>query len=145
MHHRHPLSELPLISPPPLPAAVYDDAVAAVADLRRRYEAATGFLREKFGEVMAGAPPEGRYRAFYPAVGLTTASFAKVDSRLSFGHVTEPGIYETTVTRPELFEGYLTEQIGLLIQNHGMPAMKNITPHVPSTPASLRYPAICLR
>ena len=121
MHHRHPLSELPLISPPPLPAAVYDDAVAAVADLRRRYEAATGFLREKFGEVMAGAPPEGRYRAFYPAVGLTTASFAKVDSRLSFGHVTEPGIYETTVTRPELFEGYLTEQIGLLIQNHGMP------------------------
>ena len=52
---------------------------------------------------------------------MTTSSFAKVDSRLSFGHVTEPGLYETTITRPELFEGYLTQQIGLLIQNHGMP------------------------
>ena len=41
--------------------------------------------------------------------------------RLSFGHVAEPGVYETTITRPDLFEGYLTEQIGLLIQNHGMP------------------------
>ena len=70
---------------------------------------------------MAGGEPEGRYRAFYPLVSLTTSSFAKVDSRLSFGHVTEPGTYETTITRPDLFEGYLTEQIGLLIQNHGMP------------------------
>ena len=47
MHHRHPLSELPLISPPPLPAAVYDDAVAAVADLRRRYEAAVVVARPR--------------------------------------------------------------------------------------------------
>ena len=70
---------------------------------------------------MAGGEPEGRYRAFYPLVSLTTTSFAKVDSRLSFGHVAEPGIYETTITRPDLFEGYLAEQIGLLIQNHGMP------------------------
>ncbi len=121
MHHRHPLSELPLISPPQEPDAVHTDPVAAVADLRRRYDAATDFLREKFAEVMAGRPPEGRCRAFYPSVSLTTASFAKVDSRLSFGHVTEPGVYETTITHPELFEGYLTTQLGLLIQNHGMP------------------------
>ena len=66
MHHRHALSELSLISPPPLPAAVYDDAVAAVADLQRRYEAAVGFLREKFGEVMAGAAPEGRLPRLLP-------------------------------------------------------------------------------
>jgi AMP nucleosidase len=121
MHHRHPLSELPLISLPQVPDAVHTDPVAAVADLRQRYETATGFLRDKFAEVMGGASAEGRYRAFYPLVSFTTASFAKVDSRLSFGHVTEPGVYETTVTRPELFEGYLTAQLGLLIQNHGMP------------------------
>ena len=35
--------------------------------------------------------------------------------------MTEPGVYETTITRPDLFEGYLTQQLGLLIQNHGMP------------------------
>jgi AMP nucleosidase len=121
MHHRHPLSELPLISPPSEPDGVHTDAVAAVADLARRYEAATSFLRDRFTEVMAGVHPEGRYRAFYPLVSFTTTSFAKVDSRLSFGHVTEPGVYETTITRPELFEGYLVDQLSLLIQNHGMP------------------------
>ncbi len=100
---------------------MFSDAAAAVAELKSRYETATGFLRIRFAEVMRGKAPEGRYRAFYPSVGLTTSSFAAVDSRLSFGHVTEPGVYETTITRPDLFEGYLTQQIGLLIQNHGMP------------------------
>ena len=32
-----------------------------------------------------------------------------------------PGVYATTVTRPELFRNYLTEQIRLLIRNHGVP------------------------
>ena len=54
MHHRHPLTELPLISPPQAPDAVYSDAEAAVADLKARYAAATGFLRERFAALMKG-------------------------------------------------------------------------------------------
>jgi AMP nucleosidase len=121
MHHRKPLGELPVISPEPEPDRMFTDAAEAVAELRARYAAATKFLRRTFARVMAGDAPEGRYRAYYPLVSVATASFAKVDSRLSFGHVTEPGTYATTITRPDLFEGYLTQQIGLLIQNHGMP------------------------
>ncbi len=116
-----PLAELPVIAPEPEPDALFTDAAAAVADIRARYDAATLFLRERFARVMEGGAPAGRYRAHYPMVSVTTGSFAKVDSRLSFGHVTEPGTYATTITRPGLFEGYLTQQIGLLIQNHGMP------------------------
>ena len=121
MHHRNPLSELPIVTPPPQADDIFTDATEAVAEIRRRYDAAVEFLRGHFARVMAGEAPKGRFRAFYPRVGVTTASFAKVDSRLSFGHVTEPGVYETTITRPDLFEGYLTQQLGLLIQNHGMP------------------------
>ena len=121
MHHRPPLAELPLISPPQAPDELFSDAAAAVAELQAALPDATGFLRGRFAAVMAGEAPKGRYRAFYPQVSLTTASFAKVDTRLCFGHVTEPGVYETTITRPDLFEGYLTQQIELLIQNHGMP------------------------
>ena len=110
-----------MITPEAEEDRLFNDAAAAVADLARRYDAATGFLRASFAAVMSGAAPEGRYRAFYPEVSITTGSFAKVDSRLSFGHVAEPGTYATTITRPDLFEGYLTQQIGLLIQNHGMP------------------------
>src|SRR6266446_9428318 len=32
--------------------------------------------------------------------------------------VSGPGVHQTTVTRPDLFRAYLTEKIGLLIQNH---------------------------
>jgi AMP nucleosidase len=121
MHQRKPLAELPVIAPEPEADAIFADAAEAVAELRRRYDRSTEFLRARFAQVMAGAAPEGRYRAYYPGVSVTTGSFAKVDSRLSFGHVTEPGTYSTTITRPELFAGYLTQQLGLLIQNHGMP------------------------
>ncbi|MBA3324169.1 MAG: AMP nucleosidase, partial [Rhodobacteraceae bacterium] len=110
-----------MIDPDSEPDRLFTDAAEAVAELQARYTAATGFLRGHFARVMQGAFPEGRYRAYYPMVSVATGSFAKVDSRLSFGHVTEPGTYSTTITRPELFAGYLTQQIGLLIQNHGMP------------------------
>jgi len=33
----------------------------------------------------------------------------------------EPGNYATTITRPDLFESYLTEQLRLIIRNHGVP------------------------
>ena len=52
---------------------------------------------------------------------ITTATHARLDSRLSYGFVAGPGVYETTVTRPDLFRAYLTEQIKLLIENHGVP------------------------
>jgi AMP nucleosidase len=60
-------------------------------------------------------------RATYPFVRITTSTHARLDSRLSYGFVAGPGVHETTVTRPDLFHAYLTEQIGLLIGNHGMP------------------------
>ncbi|MEO1027217.1 MAG: AMP nucleosidase, partial [Pseudomonadota bacterium] len=82
---------------------------------------ASRFLCEQFMDVMENGRPDKRVRAFYPEIRLSTNSFAAVDSRLSFGHVVEPGRYSTTITRPDLFEHYLTQQIGLLIKNHGMP------------------------
>jgi AMP nucleosidase len=121
MLQQRPLTELPVVTPPLQPDAMFSDPAKAVAELRKRYRAATRFLRERFADVMAGRAPQGRYRAYYPSASVIITTFAKVDSRLSFGHVTEPGVYETTITRPDLFQGYLTQQFGLLIQNHGMP------------------------
>ena len=60
-------------------------------------------------------------RATYPFVRVTTSTHTRVDSRLSYGFVARPGVHETTVTRPDLFRAYLTEQIRLLIENHGVP------------------------
>ncbi len=107
---------------PDHPAATdFTDAAAAVQRLEDLYSQATDFLCTEFSRAMEdGAPDDGRIRAYYPEIRITTTSFAQVDSRLSFGHVAAPGTYATTVTRPDLFRHYLTQQIDLLIQNHGV-------------------------
>ncbi|MEC7258754.1 MAG: AMP nucleosidase [Pseudomonadota bacterium] len=102
-------------------AESFDDAKAAVDRLIELYDEATDFLCTRFARVLKEGAPGHRLRAFYPEIRFTTTSFAQVDSRLSFGHVTTPGTYSTTVTRPDLFRAYLTQQIGLLIRNHGQP------------------------
>ena len=107
--------------------AAFDSAEAAVAHLKELYSGASRFLCQQFADVMQSGPPGRRIRAFYPEVRFATNSFAAVDSRLSFGHVVEPGRYSTTITRPDLFDNYLTQQIGLLIKNHGMPVQVGLS------------------
>ncbi len=98
----------------------FRDAGEAVAYLQTLYDSAASFLTERFQSTLLGEVPGARCRAFYPEIRITTTSYAQIDTRLSFGHTTEPGTYSTTVTRPDLFRDYLTQQIDLLIQNHGV-------------------------
>jgi len=99
----------------------FTDARAAVDRLCHLYDTAVRFLCETFVNALAGEIPAARARAFYPEIRLRTVTYAKIDSRLSFGHVSYPGTYATTITRPDLFRAYLEQQIGLLIENHGVP------------------------
>ncbi len=99
---------------------MFDNAEAAVDRLCALYDLSAQHLYERFQAVMRDGHPGQRVRAFYPEIRLTTATFAKVDSRLSFGHVSEPGTHATTVTRPDLFRHYLKQQIALLMANHGV-------------------------
>ncbi len=112
---------LPIDSPDLGPPRVFNDPAEAVEHLRALYENGTRFLRDRFSDVVVNGKPDCRYRAYYPEIRITTTTFAKADSRLSFGHVAMPGTYSTTITRPDLFRSYLTQQIGLLVENHGVP------------------------
>jgi AMP nucleosidase len=97
------------------------DATAAVDRLQELYQSATSFLCDHFRKAMTDGAPGSRVRAFYPEVLFSTSTYARVDTRLSFGHVSDPGTYSATITRPDLFRNYLIQQIGLLIENHGQP------------------------
>jgi AMP nucleosidase len=112
---------LPVVSPDGRAHQTFRDAKAAVDRLIDLYTEATGFLSEHFSQTLSSGQPAVRYRAFYPEIRLSSTSFAPIDNRLSFGHVTEPGHYSTTVTRPDLFAKYLRQQIDLLIENHDSP------------------------
>ncbi|WP_308917394.1 AMP nucleosidase [Jannaschia sp. LMIT008] len=112
----------PVRTPDPVTPAPHGDGASAVADLQRLYAIATDFLRERFQAAIAdGGTPDVRFRAFYPELRIAPTSFGRNDSRLSFGHVPEPGRYAATITRPDLFRDYLTQQIDLLIRSHDVP------------------------
>ena len=110
-----------ILSPPPIATEAFTDASRAVARLAEIYERNVGFLRDSLEAYVRGEPLETPVRATYPFVRITTGTHARVDSRLSYGFVSGPGVHETSVTRPDLFRDYFNEQIGLLIQNHGVP------------------------
>jgi len=120
-------AHLPVKSPNVPPAQEFRDAKAAVARLQDLYEIAVAFLTQTFSENVTGPRPETRFRAFYPEIRIRTSTYAQTDSRLSFGHVAGPGIYSTTVTWPDLFEGYLEQQIRLLIENHDEPVVIGVS------------------
>lgn len=112
------LHPVPILSPPLRTPVVCETAEEAVHQLCHLHREAADFLRHSLHA--AGAGDVARYRAWYPKVTIKTESFAQVDSRLSYGHLSEPGTYSTTITRPELFRGYLRQQLQLLIDNHGV-------------------------
>ena len=109
------------IETPEVPdAELFSDPVAAVDRLEKLYRTATRYLTEQFSQAAAGKVPTARHRAYYPEIRVTTTSFAAMDTRLSFGHVSKPGSYSTTITRPDLFRNYLIQQITQIVHNHGV-------------------------
>src|SRR5260370_42224301 len=109
-----------ILSPKPIAAEAFIDAHAAVARLAEIYERNVSFLRAAFEAYVRGEPLDARVRATYPFVRITTGTHARLDSRLSYGFVSGPGVSGTSVTRPHLFRGCFTVQIRVLIQNHGL-------------------------
>jgi AMP nucleosidase len=109
------------VTPELTPTASFTDAGKAVARLEEIYERNTAFLRAQFESFLQGRPPPSRVRATYPFLRVTTTTHTRLDSRLAYGFVAGTGVYETTITRPDLFRRYLAEQIELLLSNHTVP------------------------
>ena len=95
-----------------------DDPDRAVDYLCEIYQNNTALLRAAFESYRRGETPTSRVRACYPFVRICTDVMTNIDSRRSYGFVSGPGVFETTVTRPDLFDGYYREQLRLLCKNH---------------------------
>jgi AMP nucleosidase len=100
--------------------ARFDDPAAALAQVRAIYGGSIAHLRDALQRFVEGEDLAHRVRACYPFVRVRTATVARADTRLSYGFVSGPGTYETTLTRPDLFGAYYLEQFRLLLKNHGV-------------------------
>jgi AMP nucleosidase len=110
-----------IVSPDPFHRESFTDPVLAVEALRALYHRNTEFLRNAFSSLTKGGDQQVRYRAYYPEVSVGISSYSQADSRQAYGHMPSPGNFATTITRPDLFETYLTEQLQIIMRNHGVP------------------------
>src|SRR5271167_4796555 len=96
-------------------------AAAIVERLAADYDRAVASLRAALKAFLAsGAAPDPGLRAAgafaYPELRLTNRGTGP-PPRLAraFARFSQPGVYATTITRPDLFADYLTEQLTLLM------------------------------
>lgn len=108
-------------NPPKFKARKFKDPHAAIDAVNEIYNANIEYLRSQFDSFAKGVIPGARVQGFYPYIRLEADLAKRVDTRLSYGFVSKPGIYETTVTRPDIFSDYLFEQVRLLLLNHETP------------------------
>jgi AMP nucleosidase len=123
-------AHMSMIHIPPFTAPTrHTDAQSALAQVQAIYQQAVDHLRAGMQAFVRGDPgtDEQRVRAHYPLVRfhaplnipIENASSALYGGRLSYGFVAGPGRFETTLTRPDLYAGYLLKQFELLLHNHG--------------------------
>jgi AMP nucleosidase len=99
---------------------------AIVDELQRHYSRSVQALRAALRRyVETGERPDPAARAdgafAYPELRISyTGSGARPRLSRAYGRLTAPGDYATTVTQPELFRAYLTEQLGLLLDDFGV-------------------------
>jgi AMP nucleosidase len=102
----------------PFETELIADPAEAVARATTIYETNTAALRDAFARYRRGELFDAHVHAYYPFVRVRTDVNANIDSRHSYGFVSGPGIFETTLTRPDLFGDYYRQQLRLLAKNH---------------------------
>jgi AMP nucleosidase len=100
---------------------LHSQAVAVVDTLNAEYRTSVANLRSDLSAFLAsGAIPDPARRAggayAYPMLRLTYVA-KEPPRRLprAFARFSQSGVYASTITRPDLFRAYLTEQLSLLL------------------------------
>jgi AMP nucleosidase len=98
------------------------EAAAIVARLDADYRAAVAALKSALHAfIHAGELPDPGLRASgafnYPQLRITYRAAAAPPRRIarSYARFSQPGVYAVSITRPDLFADYLTEQLALLM------------------------------
>ncbi|MDO4630934.1 MAG: AMP nucleosidase [Corynebacterium sp.] len=85
---------------------------AAVEKLKERYAAVTDIAHTAIFE------PKQYMQVNYPKLTVDINSWHPVDRTEPFGYVEEAGTYSTCISKPELMESYLVEQLERLARNY---------------------------
>jgi AMP nucleosidase len=103
----------------------FTDVEAALDYIVQLYQESSDRIKTAFHGILDGVLNEMLVNeSTYPFIGIQVESKdLHVDARMSYGVVLEPGLYGTTVTRPDIFRNYYREQISLLLSHHQVPVI----------------------
>jgi AMP nucleosidase len=93
----------------------FRDVDAALDWLMEIYDNNTEYLRRSFEAFSKGNIFSTRVRACYPFVEVTNKKIPSFDKSKSFGFLSSPGVYSSTLTRPSLFREYYKEQFNNIL------------------------------
>jgi AMP nucleosidase len=114
---------------------IFHDPIEALAHIEKIYTNNILYLRQEFESFARDQKYDEKVRACYPFIRIETFNRQKQKSPLAYGYVSRPGVYETTVTRPDIFARYLLKQLSLLQANHQIP----FTIGVSNTPIPIHF------
>lgn len=106
---------------------LFHEPEQALEHIKKIYAHNIDYLRQEFEAFAHDRNPETRVRACYPFIRIETKQRQKPISPLAFGYVSRPGVYESTLTRPDIFSDYYLKQLSLLQANHKVPFMVGVS------------------
>lgn len=127
------MNPTPALTPPFIAPLSFTDADGALQQVQAIYQQSLAHLRSQFRLCLQQGGLAQPVRAFYPVVRIHSRSptcHPRGETRHAYGFVSEPGVYETTLTDPFLFADYYRTQFALLLANHGT-ALEVATSHQP--------------
>ena len=129
----------PALTPPFVAPQSFTDANAALQQVQLIYRQAQEHLRTQFRQfVQDGSLPQP-IRAFYPQVRIRTRQPTRLPrdgQGQAWGFVAHAGVFETTLTDPQLFASYYRTQFRHLLDNHQV-ALEISTSRTRPTPVSM--------
>ncbi|MDP2193966.1 MAG: hypothetical protein Q8K36_05525, partial [Alphaproteobacteria bacterium] len=97
----------------------FTSARSAVDHVHELYCQESKKLLDGFDAIASKQKLKDFQKAHYPAIGFEIQSeHLKIDGKQSYGFAQDPGLYYTTLTRPDIFDSYYVEQIEKIIENH---------------------------
>ena len=100
-------------------AKLFDNAALAIEYVNDLYQESVKEIKDNFDLLMTNTQTASINHACYPFVGLIIKKKDLCfDPSLSYGVISEPGVYGSTLTRPDLFYDYYLEQFSLLLERH---------------------------
>ncbi len=113
----------------------FDDAGAALERIERIYSVAAERVQRQLRRFLEEGAGEPEGEACYPYLGIEVrAEDIPVEAYLSWGIVRQPGVYGTTITRPDLFRSYLRRQLEALLRHHRGPLLVGVSDRPVSLP-----------